>query len=211
MALNIYLIRHGKTHWNLEGRLQGSADTDLAEEGILGAKEVGKALQAVKFTTCYSSMLKRAQDTANYILGENHQPDVPHFHHKGLNELDFGSWEGTKSVDLYDNEEYWQMKQRPAEYKAISNQGETVEALYQRVMKVFEQIVSLHREGENVLIVAHGMTLTMLTAILKGVHWHDFRNEEKHRFVMNTAINVVEVKNGKAELVKFNEIGHLSE
>ena len=69
MALNIYLIRHGKTVWNIEGRLQGSGDSPLVEEGIEGAKKAGQALKAVKFTAAYSSMQKRAQDTANYHRG----------------------------------------------------------------------------------------------------------------------------------------------
>ncbi|VTR29351.1 phosphoglycerate mutase [Actinobacillus pleuropneumoniae] len=110
MALNIYLVRHGKTVWNLEGRLQGSGDSPLVEEGIEGAKKVGRALKAVKFAAAYSSMQKRAQDTANYILAENNDKNIPHFHHFGLNEFDFGLWEGTKSVDLYSNDEYWTMK-----------------------------------------------------------------------------------------------------
>ena len=70
MALNIYLVRHGKTVWNIEGRLQGSGDSPLVEEGIEGAKKAGKALQHVPFSAAYSSMQKRAQDTANFILAE---------------------------------------------------------------------------------------------------------------------------------------------
>ena len=77
MALNIYLIRHGKTVWNIEGRLQGSGDSPLVEEGILGAKKTGQALKDVKFSAAYSSMQKRAQDTANYILAENNLANIP--------------------------------------------------------------------------------------------------------------------------------------
>src|SRR3712207_60043 len=166
MALNIYLIRHGKTVWNLEGRLQGSGDSPLVEEGIEGAKKTGEALKNVKFSAAYSSMQKRAQDTANYILVQNNEKDIPHFHHFGLNEFDFGRWEGQKSVDLYSNDEYWVMKKTPAEYRAETNGGETYEELYNRAFKVFNQIAKLHKDDENVLIVAHGMTLTVLTAVL---------------------------------------------
>lgn len=208
MALRVYLIRHGKTVWNIEGRLQGSGDSPLTDEGILGAKKTGQALKSVNFTACYSSMQKRAQDTARFILGENEQTDVPHFHHWGLNEFDFGSWEGTKSVELHENDEYWVMKQTPALYEAKSNGGEVFQQLYDRAVQAFHHITRLHKDG-NVLIVSHGMTLTLLTAVLKGIHWHDFRDESKHSFVANTAINIVEVNGDKVELVAFNQVDHL--
>lgn len=209
MALNIYLIRHGKTVWNTEGRLQGSEDSPLVEEGIEGAKKVGQALKEIKFTAAYSSMQKRAQDTANYILGENNESNIPHFHHRGLNEFDFGAWEGVKSLDLHENDEYWVMKKTPALYKAESNGGELFQDLYDRAVRIFQQIAKLHKDNENVLIVSHGMTLTLLTAVLKGLHWHDFRNEEKHCFVKNTAINIARVKDGVIEMVEFNNVEHL--
>lgn len=207
MALNIYLIRHGKTQWNLEGRLQGLTDTALVEEGVNGAKQVGEALKGVDFSACYSSMLKRAQDTANYIIaGRN----IPHFHHSGLNELNFGAWEGKKADSLRKQKEYHYMKNKPLKYKAESNGGETYAQLHDRVMRTFNQIIDSHKDGENILIVAHGLTLTLLTAVLRGLPWYECRNRDKHDFVINTAINRVCVENGKAELVSFNNVEHLA-
>lgn len=210
MALNIYLVRHGKTVWNIEGRLQGSGDSPLLEEGIEGAKQAGRTLKAVPFAAAYSSMQKRAQDTANYLLAENQQPNIPHFHHAGLNEMGFGRWEKMKSVDLYDNDEYWLMKRTPAEYKALQSGGETYEQVYQRAMQALTEIAEKHKDDENVLIVAHGMTLTILTAVLRGLPWFDCRDESKHSFVMNTAINRAVFENGKIRLVEFNNIDHMN-
>ena len=207
MSINIYLIRHGKTEWNLEGRLQGSQNSNLVEEGILGAKTTGQALSHIPFSACYSSLQKRAQDTADYIIGDR---TIPHFHHRGLNEFDFGLWEGKKSVDLVEHPEYKLLRTKPAEYQAIESQGEIIEQLYQRATQAFEQIVQRHQDGDNVLIVSHGMTLTLLTAVLKGLPWQEFRNLEKHEFVMNTAINVVQVEQGKTSLVQFNDVSHLN-
>ncbi|QLB14389.1 phosphoglycerate mutase [Mannheimia granulomatis] len=209
MALTIYLVRHGKTVWNIEGRLQGSGDSALVEEGINGAKKAGVALKNIPFRAAYSSMQKRAQDTANYILAENELSNIPHFHHWGLNEFNFGSWEGVKSVDLQEHDEYWVMKRTPAEYQAQSNGGEVFEQLYQRVTNAFNHIAELHKNDQHVLIVSHGMTLTLLTAVLKGIPWQDFRNEEKHCFVINTAITKVKVDNGKVEVIDFNNTAHL--
>lgn len=207
MALNIYLIRHGKTEWNLAGRLQGLGDSPLVAEGIDGAKKAGEALKDVPFIACYSSLLKRAIDTANYVIGER---DIPHFHHQGLNEISFGNWEGKKSVDLQEHPEYLLLRNQPEQYQAIESQGETIEQLYQRVTKAFQQIIDLHQtQSGNILIVSHGMTLTMLTAVLKGIAWQNFRDPEQHSFVINTAISIAQVENGKVSLPVFNQQDHL--
>ncbi|MDO4697672.1 MAG: histidine phosphatase family protein [Pasteurellaceae bacterium] len=207
MALQVYLIRHGRTEWNDKGLLQGWADSPLTEKGIDGAKRTGKALADIPFAACYSSELKRAQNTADYIIGER---AIPHFHLQGLNELNFGKWEGKAISDLLENDEYLALRDRPKAYQAIENQGETIEQFYQRVTNAFWQIVEDHQgKHENLLIVAHGLTLTLLTAVLKGVPWHEFRNPDYHSFVINTSINIVKVENGNAELVEFNNVAHL--
>ncbi|WP_301099463.1 histidine phosphatase family protein [Otariodibacter sp.] len=207
MALNIYLIRHGRTEWNNAGLLQGTCDSPLTEEGIEGAKITGNALSHIQFSACYSSLMKRAQDTADYIIGSR---DIPHFHHKGLNEIHFGNWEGKKSADLSNHPEYILLRTDPKNYKAIESEGETIEQLYNRVMKAFQQIIDLHKyNDENILIVSHGMTLTLLTAILKGLKWQEFRNPELHTFVANTAISIAKIEGKKMELIEFNNTQHL--
>lgn len=208
MAIKVYLIRHGRTEWNVAGKLQGWGDSPLVEEGIEGARLTGKALKNVPLTACYSSEMKRAQDTANYIIGSR---SIPHFHHAGLNEFYFGKWEGRYSADLAEHPEYKQLRQQPASYQAIESQGETIEQLYQRIMLTFWEIIERHQDGEHILIVSHGMTLTLLTAILKGLPWQNFRNPQQHAFVQNTAINLVSVENGQTELLEFNNIAHLNE
>ncbi|MCK3655900.1 phosphoglycerate mutase [Pasteurellaceae bacterium Macca] len=206
MAIQLYLIRHGRTEWNNAGLLQGWGDSPLVEEGIIGAKKTGEALAHIPFTACYSSLMKRAQDTADYIIQGR---EIPHFHHRGLNEINFGLWEGKSSASLATHPEYILLRTKPAEYQAEASQGEKIADFHQRIMQAFWQIVARHQDGDKVLIVAHGMTLTLLTAVLKGLAWQDFRDEGKHSFVQNTAINIVEVENGKAQLTAFNQVSHL--
>ncbi|MDG6882227.1 Alpha-ribazole phosphatase [Phocoenobacter uteri] len=204
MALKIYLIRHGKTQWNLERRIQGSTDIELAQEGIDDAKKVGQVLAHIPFKACYSSMLTRTHQTAQHIIGER---KIPHFHHKGLNEFGFGLWEGVKSDDLQENQEYQLLRSQPKFYTATESQGEQMIDFKERVMRAFNDIVELHQAEQevNILIVAHGMTLTLLTAIIKGLPWYEFRNTELHQFVDNTSVNIIEVTGKKAELVVFNQ------
>jgi broad specificity phosphatase PhoE len=42
LSVKLFLVRHGKTKWNSEGRYQGSSNTGLTREGILQAKLAAK-------------------------------------------------------------------------------------------------------------------------------------------------------------------------
>lgn len=63
----IYLVRHGQTDWNLEGRNQGQTDIELNETGIQQAKDIAIQLLGIKFDACFSSPLKRALKTCQII------------------------------------------------------------------------------------------------------------------------------------------------
>lgn len=74
--MKIYLIRHGQTDWNTEGRIQGSYDSELNENGIRQAKELGARLleSQVNFSRIYSSKQKRAYKTAEIISNITGKP-----------------------------------------------------------------------------------------------------------------------------------------
>ena len=44
----LYIVRHGKTDWNVKGLLQGSADIDINEDGINEAKDLAKNIDLDK-------------------------------------------------------------------------------------------------------------------------------------------------------------------
>ena len=91
--LNLYLIRHGQTEWNIKDQMQGSQNSPLTEQGVLGAKITGQSLKDVPFLQAYSSTQQRAIETRNYIVNENIK-DIPTFELSDLQEMDFGDWEG---------------------------------------------------------------------------------------------------------------------
>lgn len=202
----LYLIRHGRTVWNDQGRLQGWQDSPLNDEGITSAQLTAKALSDVPFCACYTSLAKRAYDTADIILADRHLSPV---RLSGLNEMNFGSWEGRLSVDLAQLDEYQQFRHQPHLYQAISNQGESTSQLLERITDTLDDIISRHHDGEHILIVSHGITLTLLTAMLRGVDMADFRDESVHPFIKNTTINIVHVQDGHATLTTHNDDKHL--
>ena len=74
--MKLYIIRHGETAWNVEGRLQGQSDTELNENGVRLAKVTAEGLKNIPFDLGISSPLRRAKHTAELVLaGRNVPPD----------------------------------------------------------------------------------------------------------------------------------------
>lgn len=94
----LYLIRHGQTEWNLEGRLQGGKDSPLTAQGTRQAEAVAASLGKASPDLILASPLGRARKTAGIIaeaLG------IPVEEDARLGELRFGSAEGLtlKEID----------------------------------------------------------------------------------------------------------------
>ena len=70
--IKLVLVRHGQSVWNLENRFTGWTDVGLSEKGINEAIAAGKLLKEKGYTfdIAYTSFLKRANDTLDYILKE---------------------------------------------------------------------------------------------------------------------------------------------
>jgi probable phosphoglycerate mutase len=73
--MKIYFVRHGKTQWNQERRLQGmTGDSPLLPEALLEVAALGDELSEVRFDAIFSSPSKRAVDTAKILSAHNQHP-----------------------------------------------------------------------------------------------------------------------------------------
>lgn len=92
--LEVYLVRHGRTQMNHQGRLQGrGSDLPLDAEGRAQAQAAGAwvARQGIRFDRVVSSPLRRAVETASLVAAV---PDDAVLTDPLLLEMDYGPWEG---------------------------------------------------------------------------------------------------------------------
>jgi len=66
--LKIYLFRHGRTDYNLQGKFTGWKDSKLTSRGIKDAKKIAKKLKKIKFEIAVQTRLSRSKDTLSYVL-----------------------------------------------------------------------------------------------------------------------------------------------
>lgn len=215
--LNLYLIRHGQTEWNIKDQMQGSQNSPLTQEGILGAKITGKHLKNIPFIQAYSSTQQRAKETRDYIINEN-EITIPTFELPDLCEMDFGLWEG-KYVPLLKKEfpEFTTYLTDPANFDASLNKGENYLEVLNRMKKGLNTIVqNASQDTGNILVVSHGTVLRLLLCVLNGGNWHLHRNDDYFPRMLNTSISVVnyqqenEQSAGKFTVKFYNNVDHLS-
>ena len=91
--MKLVLIRHGESQWNLENKFTGWKDVDLSPKGIEEAKSGGKKLKEMGFVfdVAYTSYLKRAIKTLDYVLKELDELYIPVYKSWRLNERHYGA------------------------------------------------------------------------------------------------------------------------
>ena len=205
--MEIYFVRHGQTIWNVEKRFQGLSDSPLTELGITQAKLLGEKLKDIKFDKFYSTSLKRAYDTANYIKG-NRKQKVEIF--DDFVEISMGDMEGIKQEDfkkLYP-EQVKNFFFNQLEYNPSSFGGESFLEVRERVIRGLNKFIELNKNYERVLVVSHGATLKTLLHYISG---KDISTLSDEVIPKNTSYTIVKYENGKFEIIDFSNTSHLEE
>ena len=159
----LYIIRHGKTDWNLKHKLQGRTDIPLNEEGRAMARKAHDEYINVHIDKCYCSPLIRARETAELLLEGRDIPIIPD---DRLSEMAFGIFEGKEnSFDDKDcpiNELFFS----PQTYVAKEGWGESLDELFARTGSFLKEILPEVESGKDILIVGHGaMNSSIITQV----------------------------------------------
>lgn len=162
----LWLVRHGQTDWNIEGRFQGQADVPLNAAGRAEAQKLANELACVPFEAIYSSDLERARETAEIIAAPH---ELPVRVDERLREISHGDWEGLHVSEIRAQAGTAFLDPiQPRSPDFRSPGGESVRELAARVNQVLSEIERAHPNGP-VLIVSHAMPAATLTCQARGI------------------------------------------
>ena len=182
------MVRHGRSAWNSQGRIQGQFDIELDDEGVQQAHQVAARVKQLSIAAIYSSPLRRACVTAEMIGA---QLNLPVTCDDRLMEYQFGVVSGLTWDEL--------VVQHPELAKRWADDAWTVPiegsegrvTFAARVKAVMDDIIARHPD-QQVAVVAHGGTLNVYLAKMLGL---DLKRRHPFHFG-NTSLSSVEVKNG---------------
>lgn len=161
----IYLVRHGECEGNADNRLRGRVDFPLNETGRLQAKAVAKALCCERLEYVYSSPLKRALETAEFIAAPHGLSVISR---EGFNNMRLGVWENRKKDELEKEfPEMWKLWLTNPESLNIEG-AETSDNVQARAFAALNGIVNSHR-GARIAVVSHRGVLKPLIAAALGI------------------------------------------
>ena len=201
--VQLVLIRHGQSTWNLENRFTGWWDAKLTDKGVAEARAAGAALKAVgyDFDVTFTSLQTRAIRTLNLVLEEMDRLWLPvtkdwrfnERHYGGLTGLDKGET-AAKHGDA--QVKVWRrsfnipppVQEKGAAYDVSADRRyagiaipstESLKDPIARVLPAFEALVVPElKAGKRVVIAAHGNSLRALVKHLSGISDEDITEFE---------------------------------
>jgi broad specificity phosphatase PhoE len=206
--LKLILVRHGETHWNKDGLVQGGdSDIELNDTGLEQARKLAAFLKNEPIIAILSSPLRRAVATAEVIASHHHLAvEID----QGLKELRVGDLEGISISDLRTTFsqfllQWWQ----DGEAMKLPN-GESLVDLQQRAWKVIERLLEKNKaspeydkDGTAVVVSHYFVTLAV---ILKALN---LPLDYFIKFKLDLGgVSIIEFRDYGARLLTFNDTSY---
>ncbi|MCD8484142.1 2,3-bisphosphoglycerate-dependent phosphoglycerate mutase [Candidatus Woesebacteria bacterium] len=179
---HLVLIRHGKTEFNQEPkRFTGFTDVSISKEGTVDAQIVGQKLKetGIQFSVAYTSWLKRAWETLDIVLPIIGQADLEIIKHPFLNERHYGDLQTRYHREMAGKYSAEQVHTWRRSYSIRPPGGESLEDVVFRAGNYLEtEILPRVKNGENVLVSAHGNSIRAMIKYLDNVSDDDIVGRE---------------------------------
>ena len=200
LPVHLYLIRHGQTAWNSEGRAQGHADIPLDELGMHQAGLLGDSFRTLHLARVLSSDLKRSRMTAEAIVRATGAPlelDA------ALRERSFGDWEGKSFEEINTLVREAEDKQKVSAFDVVPPGGESFRMVWRRVQPIAEE---LFRERRHIAVVSHGAACALLLAqLVRG----SIETSRAFRFGNTSVTELSRRPDGLFLMHRYNDTTHL--
>ncbi|MGF2616550.1 histidine phosphatase family protein [Rossellomorea vietnamensis] len=152
----IYVVRHGETDWNREGRLQGRDGRSLNSRGLVQAKELNSVLASIKFDYVYSSPQERAVQTAEIAAGVTPVID------ERLNVFDLGEADGLRKEEV----KVKGMLPDRTVYKGVEEEESFIARVFEFLSELEDAVSG---KDLNILISCHRCTTGGIGAYFHGI------------------------------------------
>lgn len=198
MAILI-LLRHGQSLWNAANKFTGWVDVPLSERGRAEATIASCKLRTYRVNICFTSLLMRSLETAVICLTEcdeicggkipvikhaaddpewhgwdeydgNPEEELPIFPSATLDERYYGQLQGldkATTAQKYGKEQVYEWRRS---FSIRPPGGESLEDTMNRTVPFFQNRILTHlKQGDNVLLVAHGNSLRAIVMFLDNL------------------------------------------
>ncbi|MBE6757949.1 MAG: histidine phosphatase family protein [Ruminococcaceae bacterium] len=172
MKTTMYMIRHGQSRANLEGRFLGHGDWDLTALGHSQAACAATYLKDIPCDAIYASDLSRAFHTAEHTASAVGLPVIAE---RDLREINAGEWECMpfEEIEAMYPKAYKRWLEDIDHAQCVN--GESVMALQERVVAALRRIAAAHA-GQTVFLFTHATPIRVAAAhclnkAVKDVPW----------------------------------------
>ncbi|MDZ4719344.1 MAG: MSMEG_4193 family putative phosphomutase [Roseiflexaceae bacterium] len=195
----LLLIRHGANDW-VHGRLAGRIPgVHLNDVGRQQAAAVSARLVNLPIEALYTSPLDRTVETAQAIAGPR---SLPLRIVEGLQEVDYGEWQGAELKELYKHE-LWPGVQFYPSGTRFPN-GETLGEAQNRMVATLDMLRGRHPNG-MIAVVSHADIIKLAIAYYIGMHIDLFQRLE----IGTCSVTALGFTRMGPRLMAFNEVGSL--
>ncbi len=165
-----FVVRHGETDWNIEGRWQGHSETPLNDTGRAQTKEATQKLKNKNIDIIISSDLSRCKETAEIIAKELNLTPI---FDKRLRERHGGIAQGLTHEE---HEEKFGKEVAEAwrTYTGKPEGGESWQELENRVLEALKEHRVKHA-GKNVAVITHGGPVQMILKSVRNISLEEAR------------------------------------
>ena len=160
--LKLLLIRTGATEYEGQGRVQGTLDIPLSEDGRRRIEQVAKQLQGTKIDVCYAGPCRATQQSANILATELKLKTKTM---DDLRNLDHGLWQGMliNDVKVKQPKVYRQWQEHPE--TVCPPEGESLQIVRERLHRALTKIAKKKKDGTAAVVVAEPIARLLKNAL----------------------------------------------